>query len=106
MHNVLRSSSVYSVLALIGLVAGSCSSPYSLSLCCISLGPYSDNAYVWENECGFDSSDESILVAAGCEVSATDCSENMYEACCVEYMPGCPSYDGAVGYNCTGSLVE
>lgn len=56
-------------------------------------------------------------------------TENYYAACCVEYMPGmachfswviskmecelltrfrlgCPSDDGAVGYNCTGYEVD
>ena len=37
------------------------------SLCCQSLEPFSDNAYVWQNICGIQESDQSILVGSFCE---------------------------------------
>ncbi|PCH33207.1 hypothetical protein WOLCODRAFT_61862 [Wolfiporia cocos MD-104 SS10] len=97
------------ILIFTGLVSASCSSPRELSLCCETLQPYSDNSYVWENECSFYTAVPSTLVASGCEVTSSWKSstyEGMYAACCVEYMPGCEPTDGAVGWNCTGSVVD
>jgi len=95
-----------SIVSLAGLVAGSCEAPYAISMCCISLAPYTDNAYVWNDVCGNTGLNENVLVASGCEVSSSCTYEGYYAACCVEYMPNCPSTSGAIGYNCTGNEVE
>ncbi|KZT67667.1 hypothetical protein DAEQUDRAFT_728906 [Daedalea quercina L-15889] len=96
------------LLALTTIVSASCPSAMPLSLCCLTLEPFSANEYVWENECGATVPDTSLLTASGCEVNVP-CEgqewEGMYAACCEEYL-NCPSEDGAVAYNCTGTVVE
>ncbi|KAH9921403.1 uncharacterized protein B0H18DRAFT_880182 [Fomitopsis serialis] len=95
-------------LAAVTAAQTSCPSAMPLSLCCVSLGPFSDNEYVWENVCGVTVPDTSLLTASGCESNIPHGSQeyqNMYAACCQEYLD-CPSEDGAVAYNCTGTLLQ
>ncbi|KAI0733927.1 hypothetical protein C8Q72DRAFT_792148 [Fomitopsis betulina] len=98
------------VLAFTGIAfaQASCPSTMPLSLCCLSLNPFYENEYVWENVCGVTVPDTSLLTAAGCEANVSCIGpqwEGMYAACCEEYL-NCPSEDGAVAYNCTGSLTD
>ena len=51
--------------------SGSCPSAMPLSLCCLSLNPFYDNEYVWENICGVTVPDTSLLTAAGCEADVS-----------------------------------
>lgn len=49
-----------------GLVASQCPTDQPIALCCLSLNPFSDNEYVWEDVCGITVPDTSLLVAAAC----------------------------------------
>ncbi|EKM49219.1 uncharacterized protein PHACADRAFT_265737 [Phanerochaete carnosa HHB-10118-sp] len=95
--------------ALIVLAASLFISPFAAAqctsggtrLCCLSLEPFSDNAYVWNNECGIQESDESILVGSFCDESSGTCPEEWYDICC-ESTAVCQSgVDGPVGLNCS-----
>lgn len=49
------------------LIAGQCSSPQPIHLCCRSLAPYSSNSYVWEHICGYSGvTDPTVPVVGGC----------------------------------------
>lgn len=62
-----RLSFSVTVLALVGLVTSQCPAGRSISLCCQSLEPFSDNEYVWENICSISVSDTSLLVGSDCD---------------------------------------
>lgn len=61
------------VLAFTGIAfaQASCPSTMPLSLCCLSLNPFYENEYVWENVCGVTVPDTSLLTAAGCEANVS-----------------------------------
>lgn len=62
---------VPSLLAFTAFAQASCPSAMPLSLCCLSLNPFYDNEYVWENVCGVTVPDTSLLTAAGCEADVS-----------------------------------
>ena len=55
-------------LASSGARAQSCPTGYTTELCCRSVGPYKDNAYVWENICEIFVDDDTTVIASGCTV--------------------------------------
>ncbi|KAI0785920.1 hypothetical protein C8Q75DRAFT_808721 [Abortiporus biennis] len=87
-------------------VKATCPAERSLSLCCSSLGKFSDNSNVWRNVCGFhDPIDPNTPTAAGC--SAIDCVfDGLWDVCCESLMPCPESTSGAIALNCTGSIVH
>ena len=61
------------IFAAAAKASGTCPSAMPLSLCCLSLNPFYDNEYVWENVCGVTVPDTSLLTAAGCEANVSWC---------------------------------
>ncbi|TFY70090.1 hypothetical protein EVJ58_g10 [Rhodofomes roseus] len=88
MHTL--SFATLAAFAAIAAAQTSCPSAMPISLCCITLEPFSDNAYVWENVCGVTVPDTTILTASGCAAGTSLCGsqqyEDMYAACCQEYL--------------------
>ena len=66
---MMKLTAIFAVLSatvfLSPLAGAQCTS--GTRLCCAELQPFSDNAYVWENICGIQESDQSIPVGSGCE---------------------------------------
>ncbi|THH15358.1 hypothetical protein EW146_g5104 [Bondarzewia mesenterica] len=48
-----------------------CPAEQSNSLCCRSLGKFSDNSYVWTNICGITGVDPNTSTASGCSIIAS-----------------------------------
>lgn len=81
--------------------ATSCPSERPNHLCCRSLGPFSDNEYVWENICGITGVDANVSTAAGCSPVAS-CLSGVIATCC-QTVIGCPAsggVDGPIGLDC------
>ncbi|EIM85867.1 uncharacterized protein STEHIDRAFT_157401 [Stereum hirsutum FP-91666 SS1] len=77
-----------------------CPSNATNHLCCRTLAPFSDNAYVWENVCGITNVPSTTPTASFCSELET-CPTGLLPVCC-ETLASCQSgVDGPIGLNCT-----